>query len=157
MSNRYNTLYRITFYLLRLIIFGLFNLLLTCLAEVGCKGFEEVLKILEKEQRDCENFHGNIYAGAWKLFCCTLAFVVISRYYSICIFLYFIKRTCIDSANVLNYKHFRSLLHKVFDQTVSIGPLDTFWKYMHGFGGFCQILSLLHFLACAGKNICKPN
>jgi hypothetical protein len=56
-------------------------LLLTCLAEVGGKGFEEVLKIVEKEQRDCENSHGWIRVGAWKVFCTTLIFFVTSRYY----------------------------------------------------------------------------
>ena len=81
MNNRYNSLFRITFFLVRAFVFGFLNLVLSALAQVGCKGFDEVLNNLKQEQRDCEQVHGGyMTVGAWKVFCTTLAFVLISRY-----------------------------------------------------------------------------
>ena len=81
MNSRYNSLFRITFFLVRAFVFGFLNLVLSALAQVGCKGFDEVLNNLKQEQRDCEQFHGRyMTVGAWKVFCTTLAFVLISRY-----------------------------------------------------------------------------
>jgi len=99
---------------------------LSALAQVGCKGFDEVLNNLKQEQRDCEQVHGGyMTVGAWKVFCTTLAFVLISRL----------------------------LLHRSFGGEVSIVPLDKFWKYLHGLGGFCQLVWLLQFASCAGSAI----
>lgn len=80
MSDRYTTCYRVTYYLTRAIIFGLLNVLLACLADVGCQGSEEILSSFSQEQRDCEKVHHYVTGGAWKLFCTALAFVLVSRY-----------------------------------------------------------------------------
>ena len=56
-------------------------MVLSALTKVGCKGFDEVLSNLKQEQRDCEQVHGGFMTvGAWKIFCTTLAFVLISRF-----------------------------------------------------------------------------
>ena len=75
MNNRYVILYRITCYITRVTIFGVLNILLSCLADIGCQGSEEILSQFIQEQRDCKT----VTAGAWKLFCTASIFVLVSR------------------------------------------------------------------------------
>ena len=80
MSNRYNIVYRITYYLIRFIVFGFLQFLLAGFADRGSKACEELLSVLKEEQRDCENVHNIVYIGAYKVFASTLLFIFVSRY-----------------------------------------------------------------------------
>ena len=75
----YRTVYRITYYILRLTLYGFLNVALSSFGEIGCKGCEETLQIIKQEQRDCEKVHHNIRRGVWKLFVTAVGFVLISR------------------------------------------------------------------------------
>ena len=83
MNNSSSFFYRLLYYLVRGILYGLLNVILWCLVEAGSKGCEEVLSALNHEQRECKSIHADILRGVWKLFLSTLLCLLASRYITI--------------------------------------------------------------------------
>ena len=156
MNDTSSFLNRFLYYLVRGISYGLLNVILCCLVNTGSKGCEEVLSALNHEQRECKSIHVDILKGVWTLFLSTLLCLLASRYIKM-IFIRLIvniaiKSCCYSQSGKIQLSFFRLLHHRSFEQKVSIVLLDNLWKYLHGIGGFCHLISLLNYCLATGTN-----